>query len=109
MATVKLRQPIQDGFGNELTELEIKEDLKAGVLMAGDKAKGEVGKTFELLSAACGVPVSKLKTMALPDYMKAQGILDQIVNGVYGMPNEDLEALGEEVSPLAVPPTGGRL
>lgn len=111
MATVPLSKPIAL-LGKEVHALEIEEELQAGFLMSSDRAKGDVGKSFELLSAACRVPVAKLKKMSIVDFNKAQTVLQSVMDGTYGKTEEEVEEKKEkegkgEYDPDSVPQTGG--
>jgi hypothetical protein len=64
---IKLTKPIMS-FGEEIDEIELREDLTAGDLKVLDRATGDIAKAFELLSHLSGIPVSYLEKLSISDF-----------------------------------------
>jgi len=67
--------------GAVVHELEIREEVTAGDLMAADEAKGEVGKSIHIIAALANVPPSSIKAMSAGDFARLNKLIEPFLSG----------------------------
>ena len=72
--------------GGEVSELTVRTDMTAGDLMAGDGAKGDIGRVVLIAAELAGVPPSTIKAMDAGDFMRLSEKLGPLLGS--GLPTQ---------------------